>query len=534
MTTPPGAVASSVGQGVYKQHFGIYAASVQNNNDPLQLGRCQLFVPQVLGGAMSNWADRIALGVQTGKLPVVGHTVYCVFLGGDINRPAYFEGTQEVTNTQLNSLSVLGNITYQQAQTSTIANIQVLGADYTGNSAADSALALAASTIGTNNGMIYVPAGRYKVTSNSGWLLNLTDAQQVIVYCEPGAVFNYTGTGDCIRMLGANTSFRSRGSGILGNPTIDGTSAGAGSSGLHFGDIQLGQVYASVQNFSGTGSINFHFDNTIGWTEQLQGKLYSLNGTNGIVFDVSGANTSTNSFARAFLDIVIGSGGVTHNGLVVQNGALPYDSRISMIGNFIGSSAGPTPGAVISLTGTVPAGHPGAGNPSRILTTFMDFGVESGAGAVTTQTINFGASANYIDAFGILNFNTINLFTPSNLAASGSQFRFNGPIYGDTSLSSTRSDGTWVRGAIGNNQTIFPNNGGNISVNPAAAVTGIIIATAARDGQRLTIVNLSGNSLTFAAAGTSNVAAGVGASVPANTSKLFIWNAATALWYGGV
>lgn len=68
-------------------------------------------------------------------------------------------------------------------------------------------------------------------------------------------------------------------------------------------------------------------------------------------------------------------------------------------------------------------------------------------------------------------------------------------------------------------------------VNPAGAVTGVIVQPGTISGQQVLIVNESANSVTMAASGTSNVASGTGAVVAANASSLLVWDAATSLWY---
>jgi hypothetical protein len=92
-------VASSVGTSATSLVLGIYHGSVNNINDPLNLGRVILTVPQVLGTALSNWANPI------GAIPpvVVGQAVYVQFLGGDRNRPVY-----TTINSNLSPQGLLG------------------------------------------------------------------------------------------------------------------------------------------------------------------------------------------------------------------------------------------------------------------------------------------------------------------------------------------------------------------------------------------------------------------------------------------
>lgn len=83
-----------------------------------------------------------------------------------------------------------------------------------------------------------------------------------------------------------------------------------------------------------------------------------------------------------------------------------------------------------------------------------------------------------------------------------------------------------------NGATVTHNNAGNVAVDQAAAVTGIIMQTGGYHGQLCWIVNTSAaNTIAFAASGTSNVATGISAGMGALKAGLFIWNGITRLWY---
>lgn len=86
-------VQPEVGADRLKQVFGVYGAAIHNNQDPEGQWRCQLKIPQLLGTATSNWAERVMLDTTT--LPVVGTYCLAMFIGGDINRPLYMIGEWE-------------------------------------------------------------------------------------------------------------------------------------------------------------------------------------------------------------------------------------------------------------------------------------------------------------------------------------------------------------------------------------------------------------------------------------------------------
>jgi hypothetical protein len=87
-TVQPSRVLSTVGTPQKKMFHGIYEASVVNNNDPLGSGRVQLYVPQVLGLAVSNWAVPLGFSTQD-NVPAVNTIVHAYFTGGDVNHPVY-------------------------------------------------------------------------------------------------------------------------------------------------------------------------------------------------------------------------------------------------------------------------------------------------------------------------------------------------------------------------------------------------------------------------------------------------------------
>ena len=75
------------------QFFGKYRAVVVNINDPMQLGRIQARVPDVLGVQAAGWAmPCVPVGlskVRGSALPKIGATVWIEFEAGDPNRPIW-------------------------------------------------------------------------------------------------------------------------------------------------------------------------------------------------------------------------------------------------------------------------------------------------------------------------------------------------------------------------------------------------------------------------------------------------------------
>lgn len=88
-------------------------------------------------------------------------------------------------------------------------------------------------------------------------------------------------------------------------------------------------------------------------------------------------------------------------------------------------------------------------------------------------------------------------------------------------------------GAVATSGTITTTGTGYVRTAPAGAVTGVIMQAGIADGQRVTISNSSAaaSTITMAAAGTSNVADGVGTVIAGLTAQSFVWDATAARWF---
>jgi hypothetical protein len=83
--------------------FGKYRGKVENNIDPMRLGRVQVSAPAVLGSGSLSWAmpcvPYAGSGVGFFMIPPVGANVWVEFEGGDIDYPIWsgcFWGVGEV------------------------------------------------------------------------------------------------------------------------------------------------------------------------------------------------------------------------------------------------------------------------------------------------------------------------------------------------------------------------------------------------------------------------------------------------------
>jgi hypothetical protein len=396
------------------------------------------------------------------------------------------------------------------------------GADPTG--AADSGAAFnaaLAAAVAAGGGLVSIPAGIYKIITPISVNVNNTTVR--IAGAGRWVTFlNMAATGDCLRMFDTS-NFATRtnhGSGVTGI-TIDGTSAGIPSNGLRFGDIFQAEINVAVRNFLGAGSNGILFDNQNFFCEQMSAKAWVGNCTTCFTFNEGGALTSTGSFERGDMDLYINSAN-GQAGVVFQNGAFVSDGRLGIHGNV----ATTTFMAVLTLTGTSPGGHPSPSN-SWIINSRLDIGVEM-VGSLGS-TIFLASGSNLISScYGVIDFSQGAAFANSN--ANGN-FQFTGPVSGDTSLVSSRFDGTFSQGVIVTGATLAANNGGVLRVGSAANITGLIMPLGLHSGQQCLVMNVTAFTMTFAASGTSNVADGAADVIAASTARGFVWDSTENLWF---
>jgi Pectate lyase superfamily protein len=423
----------------------------------------------------------------------------------------------------------------------------------TGNGSTDDTAAIQLAVtecIANGGGVVYLPPGTYKTSSTITAALTTGVSLLILGDGWPATSVSYYGSGDCIRMYCATGSSPNLRSGIAG-VLFDGTNAAGNSSAVHAGDMTQMTFNCRAQNFTaGTTSKGFWFDNQYTFTEQLTGQVYASNCTAHVVFDVSSgaALTATGSFDRTSLDIYIGQDNAAFDGVVLQNGAYIIDGALNIRGNFSGSST-PVTSAVLRLTGTVAAGHPDAGDYASLQACQLNIGVECTSGTYAPATIAVGSSSNVIaGCYGVMDFAAASPFTAAANSAKSALYPFNGVILGDSNLQlcqgfpdnganwnipSGMSLGNYDGAtALSNGSTISTAGVAVVRVSSAANVTGIILEAGSPDGQLVWVVNTTGFSVTFAAAGTSNVADGTSGVIPPYGSRLYTWDdVVTSLWY---
>lgn len=104
-------------------YYGKYRGTVVNNIDPMQMGRLQVMVPDVMGVGLSSWAMPCVplAGPQMGAffLPLIGSGVWVEFEGGNPDFPiwtgGYWGSAAEVPALALAGLPASPSIVLQTA-----------------------------------------------------------------------------------------------------------------------------------------------------------------------------------------------------------------------------------------------------------------------------------------------------------------------------------------------------------------------------------------------------------------------------------
>jgi hypothetical protein len=126
------------------------------------------------------------------------------------------------------------------------------------------------------------------------------------------------------------------------------------------------------------------------------------------------------------------------------------------------------------------------------------------------------------------------LINGRNLTADGTLGKSGGFIFQGAAIRSGTFAGLKSSGitSLSSGNTINTLGMNMVRVSQASgAVTGIILQQGSFDAQQVVVVNEGSNSVTFDVSGTSHVASGTAAVIAANTSRLFVYDSTTGLWY---
>lgn len=296
----------------------------------------------------------------------------------------------------------------------------------------------AVAALPATGGQVVLGPGHYYMTTTNN--LSITAAKPVWIMAH-GAFISAVGAlgGDLISWFDAtNPVGRSYfGGGWIGG-IIDGNTAPAGVTAMHFGDVEAAVMRdLTIQNFP-TGQ-SLRLDNANWWTEEADMRVVIVN-CPGPTFEVTGG---FRSFGYGNFDFtIISNTGL--NGVQILNGAFLYHGSLRMRGNFFGNSVAVSNFA-FGMSGATPGSNthnPGATSLMQAMRFEMQLECATAAftpKAIVMDTVNF-AFAN--ELYGIIDLaNGSGTFAHSTIATG--QFSFTGMVNsnGDTALSAL--NGLW-------------------------------------------------------------------------------------------
>jgi hypothetical protein len=216
----------------------------------------------------------------------------------------------------------------------------------------------------------------------------------------------------------------------------------------------------------------------------------------------------------------------------------------------VGNANGGAGGAYAALGGAGGATASNGANAGGAGGSISNTGGAGGAATAGTSTGGAGGAANLVGGVGGASTGGVGgIGGGINITggAAGSSFS-GGANGGPIILTGGAGSGTGVKGAVviaspfkspvtaaqtiaGGGTIALPTTGFNALLTTGGAVTGVILTAGVTDGQTICLINNSANSITFAAAGTSNVADGTSAVIPALRAMIFTWDNTSSRWY---
>jgi hypothetical protein len=275
-------------------------------------------------------------------------------------------------------------------------------------------------------GTVRIPQGTYTLSSTI-----VLNSPYVNLYCDPGTILTYTGSGDAIRILpsaqvtGPAATQPNQGPSVQ-NCSIYNTSATA-ISGIHAGDIsKIHLINVAVNNFNGTStSAAYWFDNTVSFTEGLA--LVDITAYNNSIAMRFTNTGGTNSFG--YTSIRGFRAGVRTNqiGFSVEDGTFLYHSYIDGIVETSDAS-----GTVMSVSGTGKVG----GNAGDDVIFLRAECVNVSGSCTGAKLLKLGATTQFV-ANGFMNALGT---TMTNSIAPGAVFHWQGT----TQLNNTETRSEWA------------------------------------------------------------------------------------------
>ena len=221
-----------------------------------------------------------------------------------------------------------------------LVNVRAFGAKGDGTTDDTTAFEAARAVwVTAKTGVLYIPAGEYKVSSAN--LLTMNFPGQSIAGAGAGStIIKPTSAvkGDVIRwQMEPWTEMTACGK--ISGLCINGENAGTNACGIHLGDgMGYGLEDVVVEFFNKTGSVGIKVENATHWTEQMLWRnVFAQLNTVGVEFLMSGAGTNSWAYCDISLRLYSTTG---QKGLVFKNSGHLYGCRLRVAGDLDETAVG--------------------------------------------------------------------------------------------------------------------------------------------------------------------------------------------------
>ena len=220
-------------------------------------------------------------------------------------------------------------------------SVNSYGADPTGATASDAAVAAAITAIGVHTGIIEFGAGIYKLNNT---IARSHPGQGLKGQGSGATIIDWRGTGDCVRVQDASQDTSHRAGPITQLQITADNNANINICGLHIGDLQgifIEDVF--IQGFDTSGSKGFWGENRYVFSERAEITLDVRNCTDCYVFEKHASHPSPNAswdygwFNLSFVALL------NQNGITLKNNTDMVGVDMSVVGNTAGGAGTQAP-----------------------------------------------------------------------------------------------------------------------------------------------------------------------------------------------
>jgi Glycosyl hydrolase family 12/Pectate lyase superfamily protein len=314
-----------------------------------------------------------------------------------------FEIWQGGVGLTLNSFSVSGNGTGVISSGIDWQSVLTYGADATGVNDSTAAFNAAVAALPSGGGVVYVPAGTYKLEGT----VTFNQNQSMIGDGSTCVNINYTGNSSCIQAEVTSWTGGNQYAGSFTGFTVSCYGAGSDAVGFQYGNLQ--GINISDVAVYGASLYGLYCYNTSGWSEQSNIQMRLVQNGVAAYFQSGSCDYSNYDFT-----IVTEAG---QGGVYLNNSAEMQGCNLRIRGNFY-AKTGSNSAAVIGLE-TI-----GGSGGAYILNSLLDVAVETAGSGTGPYSIYMGSSSavSQFAGHGVLSF------LPATVAFQGVHNPSNNPI----------------------------------------------------------------------------------------------------------